>query len=547
MNVVRTVYLDPALKPRSILSFDRGDRQIVTATPTLAQQLDVRHVSLERLAVDAIAHAGLAVVSPWLGRQLLVESVMDVMPDGDAVAVAQWLSGSLRSLLGSGADLQAMAKVSGLAPKVYRTIRVALNYRAKLERRSLVDPAELFWRAIATEPERQCLAVVGLLDPAGDRLAFVNAIAAAGSCLALPCDGADWFQETRMAVETLQSQGWQVFWRVNEPVVSGALEDVLPIISTIGSKDSVEISGDTGGDRTAREATPPTREYTAYADSDSEIRSVLATIKQRVATGTPVGDIAIVARNGSDYARQLGDIAWEFGLPVRQTRSPALSVTRLGSWMRCFLEAWQRSFTFEATARLLQHPLTPPVFAPPWSIARRRHPDSRKAWEALGAQFPAIEPWRKAQRAKWVDRFNDVLAAWEIEARCGRWPEEAIAFERLQDAFDELADFDDAKRAGEQFARELETLLGSQPVAIAERGGVAIHSPESIAGSRYPLVFVLGAIEGAYPEPVRNDTAIDFFTRKQLARAGFDLGSAMRAARQKRGTLTRCCESLPIA
>ena len=137
-----------------------------------------------------------------------------------------------------------------------------------------------------------------------------------------------------------------------------------------------------------------------------------------------MGVIAIVARNGSDYARLLGDIAWEFGLPVRQTRSPALSVTRLGSWMRCFLEAWERSFTFEATAGVLQHPLTPPVFAPPWSIARRRHPDSRKPWEALGAQFPAIEPWRKAQRAKWVDRFNDVLAAWEIEARCGRWPEE---------------------------------------------------------------------------------------------------------------------------
>jgi ATP-dependent helicase/DNAse subunit B len=46
-------------------------------------------------------------------------------------------------------------------------------------------------------------------------------------------------------------------------------------------------------------------------------------------------------------------------------------------------------------------------------------------------------------------------------------------------------------------------------------------------------VFVLGVIEGAYPEPVRNDTAIDFFTRKQLAQQGFDLGSAMRSARQE--------------
>jgi len=525
----RCLYLDPQLDPRSLLS---PDRACITATRTLAQQLDRRHVSPEQLAAETLKLRGIAVVSPWLARQLLVEAVADVMPDSDAVAVAQWLSGALRSLLKSGADLRELANVSGLAPKVYRTIAIATNYRAKLARRSLVDPAELFWRAIATEPDRQRLAVVGSIDPDGDRLAFLDAIAGDGSRLALPCDGSDWFHETRSAVKTLQSQGWQVFWSPDDTEEIRDLATLVPIISTIGTTGATAKRGENSADRASifpREY----REYVAYADSDSEIRSVLATVKQRVADGAPTDTIAIVARANSDYARQIGDIAWEFGLPVRQTRSPSLAATRLGSWMRCFLEVWQRNFTFEATASLLQHPLTPAKFAPPQSVARLRRPDNRQAWESIGAQFPAIESWRKARRSTWVDRLEGVLAAWDIEARCGLWPEEAIAFERLRDAFDELANFDDAQRSGDRFARELETLLGSQPVEIAGRGGVAIHSPESIVGSRYDTVFVLGAIEGAYPEPVRNDTAIDFFTRKQLARAGFDLGSAMRSARQE--------------
>jgi hypothetical protein len=515
----RTLHLDPDLDLAALIRPDRHSvPQLITATPTIARQLNQRHTSLEQLATQTIADRGLAVVSPWLARQLLVEAVADLDPESDAVAVAQWLTPSLRSLLQSGANLRAMAKVKGLAPKVYRTIAIAQNYRGKLERRSLVDPAELFWRAIAASPEPQCLTVVGYLHPRADMLAFLDAIAGDGSRIALPCDDSDWFHDTREAVDRLRTNGWQVVARETK---LGLEADQSPIITITGTRDPVVAI-----DRVHRY-------YTAYADSDREIRSVLTTVKQLLTTGTPTDAIAIVARANTDYARQLSDTAWEFGLPVRITRSPSLAETRLGSWVRGFLEVWQRSFRFEATASFLQHPLTPSEITPRWSDARKRRPDNRKVWEAIGADFSVIESWRKAKRAKWVDRLNAVLAAWQIEARCGLWAEEMIAYERLQDAFEELANFDETPRSGEQFARELDTLLTSQPVAIATRGGVAIHSPESIAGSRYTYVFVLGAIEGAYPEPVRNDTAIDFFTRKQLAAQGFDLGSAMRSARQE--------------
>ncbi len=512
----RTLYLDPTLDLHTLLHPDRP--QLITATPTIARQLNRRHTSLEQLATQTIADRGLAVVSPWLARQLLVEAVADLDPESDAVAVMQWLTPSLRSLLQSGADLRAMAKVKGLAPKVYRTIAIAQNYRGKLERRSFVDPAELFWQAIATNPEPQCLTVVGYLHPRADMLAFLDAIAGDGSRVALPCGDEDWFCDTREAVDRLQGQGWKVIHTGTTPELDTVKH---PIITITGTRKETTGTSDFEA------------YYTAYADSDSEIRSVLTQVKQLVNAGTSTDTIAIVARANTDYARQLSDIAWEFGLPVRITRSPSLAETRLGSWMRGLLEVWQRSFRFEATASFLQHPLTPSELAPRWSDARKRRPDHRQAWEAIGADFSAIQPWRQAKRAKWVDRFNDVLTAWKIEARCGLWVEETIAYGRLQDAFDELANFDETPRSGEQFARELDTLLMSQPVAIATRGGVAIHSPESIAGSRYAHVFGLGAIEGAYPEPVRNDTAIDFFTRKQFAEQGIDLGSAMRSARQE--------------
>lgn len=516
----RTLYLDPDLNLAEFIRLDRHTPPIslITATTTIARQLNRRHTSLEQLATQTIADRGLAVVSPWLARQLLVEAVTDLDPKSDAVAVAQWLTPSLRSLFQSGANLRAMAKVSGLAPKVYRTIAIAQNYRGKLERRSLVDPAELFWQAIATSPEPRCLSVIGYLHPRADMLAFLDAIAGEGSRVALPCGEADWFHETRAAIERLRGKGWSVI-NTGETPEGDTIKS--PIITITGIRNNSTTASSLRGN------------YTAYADSDSEIRSVLTQIKQLVTTGTPTDAIAIVARTNTDYARQLSDTAWEFGLPVRLTRSPSLAETRLGSWMRGLLEVWQRSFRFEATASFLQHPLTPPEIAPRWSEARKRRPDNRKAWEAIGADFAVIESWRKAKRAKWVDRFQSVLAAWQIEARCGLWAEEMIAYERLHDAFEELANFDETPRSGEQFARELDTLLTSQPVAIATRGGVAIHSPESIAGSRYAYVFVLGAIEGAYPEPVRNDTAIDFFSRKQLAHHGFDLGSAMRSARRE--------------
>jgi hypothetical protein len=510
-TTTRTLYLDPTLDLQHFIRH-APPTTLITATPTIARQLNQRHTSLEQLATQTIADRGLAVVSPWLARQLLVEAVADLDPKADAVAVAQWLTPSLRSLLQSGADLRAMGKVTGLAPKVYRAIAIAQNYRGKLERRSLVDPAELFWRAIAAKPKPQCLTVVGYLHPRADQLGFIDAIAGDGSCVTLPCDDSDWFHDTREAVDRLRANGWQV---VARETISGLETGQPPIITITGASNRVE------------------RSYTAYADSDSEIRSVLTQIKQLVTTGTPTDAIAIVARANTDYARQLSDVAWEFGLPVRITRSPNLAETRLGSWMRRLLEVWQANFRFEATASFLQHPLTPSELAPRWSEARKRRPDNRAAWEAIGADLSAIQSWRQAKRSTWAKRFNTVLATWQIEARCGVWAEEVIAYDRLQDAFEELANFDETPRSGEQFARELDTLLVSQPVAMTARGGVAIHSPESIAGSRYADVFVLGVIEGAYPEPVRNDTAIDFFTRKQLAQQGFDLGSAMRSARQE--------------
>jgi len=583
----RSLHLSPNFDLIQLRPYAATHR-ILTATPAIARRLGVAHQSLEQWARQILARQGWAVISPWRSQPLLIEAIADLLPNADSVAMAQWLRPTVRSLLQSGANLALSgteATSIALAPKVHQVLAIAQNYREKLQRRAWVDPAELFWQALRVAAVAQLapepIVVCGYLHPAADWLAWVEAIAAPGSHLVLPCSAADWFSATRDAVAQLQAQGWTVC----EPEIdhqnaqaepgndvtrsaSSPVSSANTQINHLETDPATDTATDTATGTTTQTTINTTATYTAYPDREAEVRGVLAQIKHTLATGCQEQELAIVVRDQSgqnDYPALLAAIAWEFGVPLHWARSQTLKETRLGAWTNLFLETWQQNFAFEVTASWLQHPLTPTHRLPSWNKVRRKRPDFRQAWEELGVNFAPIEAWKKTTRSAWVKRFQQVLDVWQIESRCQAWAEEITAFESLQDALTEYAQSDGAgdragdlsgdllgnlsgqarkstttqpeKLTGDRFAQELNTLLNYHPVTSllmgVPRNGVVVQTPSSIVGTQYAHVFVLGLIEGEFPQPVKNDTVIDFFSRRQLANLGIHLPAAIDLARHE--------------
>ncbi len=66
------------------------------------------------------------------------------------------------------------------------------------------------------------------------------------------------------------------------------------------------------------------------------------------------------------------------------------------------------------------------------------------------------------------------------------------------------------------------------------REGVALHTPLSLYGASYRYMFVLGLVEGVFPPPVADDSALDFHERKRLRKEGVRLELADERARRER-------------
>jgi RecB family exonuclease len=503
----RIIYINACPELRN-----RAGYEVFTPTKRAARSMNVPELTLEGLALSILGKAKLRVAPAVIASQTLRAASSDVFDPHDAEAAARGLKPSLQTLLRTNVDLKALSNVR--VARVQNLARVAESYRARLRKRNLVDSSEVLWRAVGCRPMRRKIHVYGYFRPRIDELSFIDAIADDGSEVVLPCTEHPIFNENREAVKYLEQLGWQV-------------EDESRTPLTIGERLAL---GFAAGHTTGSEV--PAH---AYPHVEAEVRGVLAQIKSRIISGTPPDDIALVARDDSFYGPVVSAVAWEYGLPIRVLYAVPLSETRFGVWVRLLFEAILNDLPFEATARLLAQPLGPGLPDKQWAAVRARHPSGLARWQALGINLaPLANLPREDTRARWVEHFQQLLGAFEIGGRVGHWAREVLAYYTLQSELSALAELPTDVLNREEFAAEVMELLALVTVpAQPGSGGIELHTPLSLFGTRQAHLYVMGMGEGMLPATIAEDTLLDFRERYRLAEMGFELETAADAARRE--------------
>jgi len=503
----RTVYLNPCPQPHVPSGYE-----VITPTKRAAKSVNAPERSLESLALSVINEANLRVASALIASQTLRAATRDVFDLGDAETAARGLKPSLQTLLRTNADLKALANIG--SSRVRSLVRVAENYRARLRERKLVDQAEVLWRAIECNLTPRKIYVYGYFRPRIDELSFIDAIGADGSAFGLPCSKNSIFSENREAVELLSQRGWQVEREACAP-------------STIGERLSLDF--------TAESPTKSDVPVHAYPHVEAEVRGVLAQIKSKLINGTPPDEIALVARDDAFYGPIVSSVAWEYGLPIRALYAVPLSETRIGTWVRLLFEVALNKLPFEATARLLAQPLGPGLPDKQWAAVRARHPSGLARWQALGVNLaPLAALPQQDTRSAWVEHLQELLSAFDIGSKVGSWSREVLAYYTLLSELSALAEPSAEILTKEGFAAEVMELLVLLTVpAQPGSGGIELHTPLTLFGTRHAHLYVIGMAEGMLPAMTAEDAILDFHERHKLAKMGFELETAADAARRE--------------
>jgi hypothetical protein len=472
--------------------------------------------SLQDLATQLLQLQGIEIVSPLNAQRTLREAIGQIVQPQDTEGIARAWMPTIQALLKSAPlaqiNLESCSERSG------QLIAVTQRYQQILRQQNWVDPGEVLWRALELEPPPIPVLIYGYFQPRRNELAFINQIAAEGSIFFLPLDRVDLFQESRVAVDWLQRQGWEV-------------DAFQSLPQTVGEHFGQQFL-------TSSKVMEKASAY-AYHNVEAEVRGTLAQVKQLLHEGISARDIAIVARDEMAYGPKLLEVAWEYGVPLRALYSIPLNTTRFGAWINLLLEVIEQRFPFEATAKLLSHPLCTNPDAEFWSTVRSRHPVGLAVWQeicqnTLNLDLSVLKIGHQARRDTWVATLQTILKTFDLRRRCSRWARESLAFNALNQALVDLSKPEDEKLTWSNFAQELRELLAIVGVpAQPGRGGVELHGPASVIGARYPYLFVIGMAEGVLPAPVRNDCVLDFYERKVLRQVGIPLELATEATRKE--------------
>lgn len=503
----RTVYLNPYPQPQIPPGYE-----VITPTNHAAKAVNAPERSLESLALSVVNEANLQVATALIASQILRAATREVFDLGDAETAARGLKPSLQTLLRTNADLKALAYVG--SSRVQKLVRVVENYRAQLRERNLVDQSEVLWRAVECNLTPRKIYVYGYFRPRIDELSFADAIGANGSAFGLPCSEDSIFSENREAVELLSQRGWQVEREERAP-------------STIGERLSLDFTSES-----AKKSDVPVH---AYPHVEAEVRGVLAQIKSKLINGTPPDEIALVVRDDAFYGPVVSSVAWEYGLPVRTLYAVPLNETRIGTWVRLLFEVILNKLPFEATARLLAQPLGPGLPDKQWAAVRARHPTGLARWQALGINLaPLATLPQQDTRDAWIQHLQQLLSAFDIGSRVGSWSREVLAYYTLQSELSALAEPSGEVLTKEGFAAEVIELLALLTVpAQPGTGGIELHTPLTLFGTRQAHLYVMGMAEGTLPAMMAEDAVLDFHERHKLAKLGFELETAADSARRE--------------
>ncbi|MEB3233104.1 MAG: PD-(D/E)XK nuclease family protein, partial [Leptolyngbyaceae bacterium] len=448
---------------------------------------------------------------------------------------------------GNHFDNVTSGNVLSISARTQQLVQVAQAFQQALHRKKLIDLSELYWRSLdrvahTQPPNANCLApqtvlIYGYFQPRWDELAWINAIAADGSVMVLPVGPDALFQQVQEGIDWLVDQGWNILPKTSD-------------LLTVGERLSQIFVGDYKSDKERKnESDRPwngegERADTAlvhcYGTVEAEVRGTLTQVKALLQNGIAARDIAIIARNEVAYGPQLMDIGWEYGMPIRALYDTPILSTRLGAWLNLLMEVMDTGWPFEATAKLLSHPLGSNPDGNFWAVVRGEHPVGFAQWQAIAHHHLQLDLSglanvnRQRRPETWVEWWNALFQTFDLRQRCARWPRESIAFNTLRQGMVELAKSEEGAIAWSDFRQELRDLLALLMVpAQPGRGGVELHKPTSVAGARYRHVFVIGMVEGVLPAAIDNDPVLDFFERQWLQSYGLTLPTAVELARRE--------------
>ena len=530
----RTVYLaaDPLLVARGLL----GGRRLLVPNLRAARAVHGRRavgLSLHDLAVRTVTAGGEAVAGAVTRLLAMREAVAEVVApsdvEGTARRVEPVVSELLRAGIASRSWLASTLEAAGVGRRSVETVRLALAYSRRLAQRGLVDPAELLWRAAAAGPRQEPVLVFGYARLGESEVAFLDALAAAGSAVVLPRG----FASSAAAAAQLGARGWSV---VEDERLSDAPGPRLAARFTWAvGQGAAPPAAEAGGGP----APLPALAAHLLANEEDEVRFALARVKDLLEAGASPDAIALVARDERGYGPLVKAVAAEFGVPVRLAYAVPVRETRFGEAVGLLVESVGGGLPFEPTAKLLRHPLTRALGDEAWAAARAGHATGAAEWLAAGARAAELLDW--PGRATWDEyreRLRATLAGLGLAQPAPRQDRRARAkLERcLREALPEAGS--PAAREVVPLARFLGLVGDVLDVAVIaadppRRDAVELHTPLAVFGARYEHVFALGLAEGDFPQSVADDPVVDFRERRALERAGLALEDAQGAAERE--------------
>ncbi|MBE9048302.1 PD-(D/E)XK nuclease family protein [Pleurocapsales cyanobacterium LEGE 10410] len=485
------------------------DLQVITPSKAIAFSLKVPHYSLECLTQRLVRCQGMGIASTLLSRRLLQNAVAEVVDTKDVEGTAKAFLSTIKDLFRSGIDLATLQQNSD--SRIQQLGNLASAYQKQLRQRNKIDAAELYWQGSIEVTHQQAYLFYGYFAPAKDELALINAIASQDSILVFPLD--DLFSPNQQAVAWLQSQGWQLLTMQQGHTggINRQLQQSFRQRATLPKGVSLDV----------------------FPTIEAEVRGTLTQVKILLTKGVAAKDIVLITKEEQLYGKALSDLAWEYNLPVQVAYEIPLEQTRIGAWLKLVLEVMRDNFPFEATAKLLSHPLSKYMSAEIWSAARQTHPQGLAAWSNLGVDLSLLDSANSDRRDLWIQRLQDILSAWDVLEKAKSWAREIAAYYRLQEALTELAK-PKQKLSKRAFINEINDILALLTISAQPGiGGIQLHSPLSLLGTNYPHVFVLGSREGIFPAAIADDPILDFHNRKQLAKQGIEIETAVDLAQKE--------------
>ena len=486
-------------------SFIKGNIQIITPNSAIAHyirraissQLKISHYSLETLTQNIVRRRGRGIASALLSRRLLQNAVREIVTTGDVEGTAKAFLPTIKDLFAGGIDLEVLQQNSDF--RIQQLAKIAIAYRQQLRQRKCIDAAELYWQGSIEAVNRGCYLFYGYFAPRKDELALINAIAGKNSILVLPTN--DLYPQNQAAIEWLKSQGWEL----------------------LGTEEKNKITK------------PPESLLNVFPNLKEEVKGVLTQVKVLLTQGVEAQDIVLVANDEQLYGETLSDLAWEYSIPIRVTYEIPLEQTRMGGWLKLLLEVIRDNFPFEATAKLLSHPLSKCISPEIWSIARESHPQGKSAWQELGIDLSLLNFEQNSySRGIWLQRLQEIIIDWDILERGKGWATEVVAYYRIQEALAELSQPEAQVVSRQAFIREITEILTLLTIpASSGMGGIELYNPKALLGTNYPYVFVLGSAEGILPKAIADDPILDFYSRKQLVKQGLEIETAVDLARRE--------------